>query len=240
MSSQAQNTARSHSHIQKVRDNRESVQKQVQQILGWTDLEYAELQESFGLDYLKINYGILSKVSHKLPASKVFWSWWRLHWMRKDVEFLDMIHLVFSNEYVAYYREIHEPANLSYYLNGSVISGVIKENTQSQSAQISQHLQGILAMVANVYGVTVEAIKSPYRPTELVDPRHMFCLVSKTIYPGLNEKAIAKEINRERSTVSTSIVRMRDFIKVNRTNREAYIKILTSLGHEDKIEPFAS
>lgn len=100
-----------------------AIQKmEVSNLLGWTDMQYAEFQEEMGIEYIKTELtpktlpqaqGDTSpSLAMELVKFKEFWSWWRLQWMRRDEEFLEMSTSLFPTEYEEYYRELHQPDSM--------------------------------------------------------------------------------------------------------------------------------
>jgi len=84
----------------------------VKNLLRWTDLEFATFQQEVGIDYLKNEFAIADELVHELTKYKAFWSWWRLQWMRRDKEFVEMSSILFPNEYDGYYRKLHDPSSV--------------------------------------------------------------------------------------------------------------------------------
>lgn len=85
----------------------------VQQILDWDDLKYNSFQEEMGLAYLAHHYGDAPLVD-RIPEHREFWGWWRQHWTRRELDFLDIQSLLFANEKEEYYRDLHNPEQISH------------------------------------------------------------------------------------------------------------------------------
>lgn len=113
------------SHIERIRRENAAVKTQVLNLLGWDELAFAEFQEAAGLEYLKIQFGSI-QIAADLPSHKAFWSWWLMHWKRRDQEFLEMSGLLFRDELEDYYRELHNPNGVPFHPHS-----VIMEETYS-------------------------------------------------------------------------------------------------------------
>ena len=112
-------------HINRMRTETALVKQRVQELLGWDDHQYGAFQEKMGLSYLDYHYGHAPLIS-RIPMHKEFWTWWRLHWLRRDREFVEMSSMVFSEEMEGYYRDQHDPAVIVH-----TPQGVILKNTYS-------------------------------------------------------------------------------------------------------------
>jgi hypothetical protein len=100
------------SHIEQVRQDAATLKTEVLNILGWDELRYAEYQEAMGRRYLEDVVGAGPEYTEEITRSGLYWSWWKLHWMRRDREFLDMSGLLFRHEHEGYYMELHQPGTM--------------------------------------------------------------------------------------------------------------------------------
>jgi hypothetical protein len=108
------------SHIERVRQENASIKTQVLNLLGWSELAFAEFQEAAGFAYLKAQFGDI-QLAADLPSHKAFWSWWLMHWVRRDREFLELSGLLFRHELEGYYREIHDPLSVPFRPHAAVM-----------------------------------------------------------------------------------------------------------------------
>lgn len=102
------------SHIETVRKEQALIKMQVQNLLGWDDMQYASFQEEMGLVYLRKLFGEGTPMIQEVPSHKGFWSWWKMHWLKRDREFLDMAGLLFRDEVLPYYEDLHHPAGIAF------------------------------------------------------------------------------------------------------------------------------
>jgi hypothetical protein len=109
------------SHIERQRQDQALVQTRIMNLIGWSDLQFAEYQESQGLAFLKCWLGADVPLVDDLPNHRAFWSWWRCYWTRRDREFLELSSLLFSHELESYYRETHEPGSLEFYPQAAIM-----------------------------------------------------------------------------------------------------------------------
>jgi DNA-binding LytR/AlgR family response regulator len=107
-------------HINRVRQITANVKMQVQNLLGWDDMQYAAFQEAQGYAYLNSLFANAPLADH-IPEHKEYWSWWKLHWLRRDREFLDMAGLLFPGEYQTYYEELHTPDTLAFRPHAAIL-----------------------------------------------------------------------------------------------------------------------
>jgi hypothetical protein len=114
-------------YIEKVRRENASIHTQVMNLLGWDELKYAEYQENVGREYLYNQFGEGSTLVDDIPNHKVFWSWWKLHWIRREREFLEMAGMLFAHELEEYYRELHHPDGVHFRPHADVLQATYEE-----------------------------------------------------------------------------------------------------------------
>lgn len=102
------------SYIEKVRQENASIQMQVMNLLGWDELRYASYQEEMGRLYLRSMFGQGTPLVDDIPNHREFWSWWKLHWIRRDREFLEMSSMLFKHEQEHYYNDLHHPDGMHF------------------------------------------------------------------------------------------------------------------------------
>ena len=71
-----------------IKDQKPPVKEQVCHILGWTEKDYADFQFRMGTNYLQYYIPRDPQGIDMLVDSKIFWNWWRNHWMFRDVAYL--------------------------------------------------------------------------------------------------------------------------------------------------------
>jgi hypothetical protein len=106
--------------VDKLQQQAALLKMQVQNILNWDDMEYARFQEAMGLDYLERNYGG-APLLDEIPKHREYWSWWRLHWMQRDLEFVEVSTMIYPTEQEAYYRRLHNPEAMHYKPHGIIL-----------------------------------------------------------------------------------------------------------------------
>lgn len=122
-------------HIEHERRAYAELVTQVLNVLGWDELKYARFQEGRGHNYLLETFGHKTPMLQEIPKHKIFWSWWKVQWMKRDRSFLDMLNLLKPNEYQEYYRDLHDPCSMPFRPHSetmarsyeSMISNLIKE-----------------------------------------------------------------------------------------------------------------
>jgi len=112
-------------HIQRIRQENASIKTQVLNLLGWDEMAFTEFQQNAGFEYLQEMFGDL-ELAADLPYHKAFWSWWLMHWTKRDREFLELSGLLFQNELESFYRDLHNPISIPFQPHG-----IIMEETYS-------------------------------------------------------------------------------------------------------------
>jgi len=98
-------------HIETIRMRNTSVVKEVKGLLKWSDLTFAGFQMKMGEEYVKHQFGD-DELASQIPNYKEFWSWWKLHWVKRDLDFLDIANMLFENELEEHYRKMHDPYSI--------------------------------------------------------------------------------------------------------------------------------
>jgi len=114
-------------HIESVRQRNASVRMQVLNVLGWDEMKYAQLQEQSGRDWVADRMGSDTYMSDEILKHRAYWAWWRMHWARRDAEFLDMAGMLFSKELESYYRELHTPNAIGYFPHSPILDATYGE-----------------------------------------------------------------------------------------------------------------
>jgi len=114
-------------YIQKVRQGNAAIKMQVQNLLGWDDLQYATFQQEQGYAYLRAQFDIDTPLVDRIPEHKEYWSWWRLHWIKRDREFLDMSNMLFKSEMEEYYRQLHDPESMAFWPHAAILEETYTE-----------------------------------------------------------------------------------------------------------------
>ncbi|MGQ0739091.1 MAG: hypothetical protein ACT4OJ_08550 [Bacteroidota bacterium] len=102
-----------------------SIQREVQALLNWNAQQWAQHVYECALSYLQKLMPEYPQIVRQISSSKTFWNWWKHHWEKRDMEFIEQIDL--SNDAiidpVAEYLEKHDPRTLAegIYLNGQVL-----------------------------------------------------------------------------------------------------------------------
>lgn len=123
-----------------------NVIQQVAELLGWTKEDHNQYVFDCAEAYLCGFIKDYPQVQSQLMKSSIFWKWWRTHWEKRDLEFIDHCYGTDDTrqDRVEIYKEHHDPRTLltAVYLNGQVleetyaemISKVTKSQTQKAVA----------------------------------------------------------------------------------------------------------
>ena len=101
-------------HIEKTRQQNAVTKLEVQNLLGWDDLRYAEYQEEMGREYIRQLFGEGTAMVDDIPNHREFWAWWKLHWAKRDREFVELAGMLFLHERESYYTDLHNPAGVAF------------------------------------------------------------------------------------------------------------------------------
>lgn len=70
----------------------ERLKRLVMALLSWTDMRYAEFQYEQGTRYLNAYLDADQYSIEVMENSRIFWNWWKNHWMLRDEEFMRLHH----------------------------------------------------------------------------------------------------------------------------------------------------
>jgi hypothetical protein len=112
------------SHTAKQRAIAKLIKARVIEILNWDELSYGEYVYKSGRAYLQAYIPNDPQGIDSLIESKIYWKWWRNHWMQRDAEFVNEAHDMSVAVRRVRYREIHDPQALAkeIYPNATILS----------------------------------------------------------------------------------------------------------------------
>lgn len=82
-------------------------------------------------------------------------------------------------------------------------------------------LEDLENFICKEFKITPEQLKGKCRRTEYVYPRQLFCYLMKLYSPRQSYVSIGRFINRDHSTVITSIEKVNDILDTDRAFRKA-------------------
>lgn len=100
------------------------VQNRIVSLLRWDDDRYSRFLFESGNAYLYAYIkGEAEEVIAQIKRSRSFWNWWKLHWEKRDIAFLDSAESVDWRLARQLYQNLHDAATLAgeIYPNGEVL-----------------------------------------------------------------------------------------------------------------------
>lgn len=113
-------------HIESIRRRNASCAQKVEQLLGWSTDQYTEFLYEQGMQYIELHYPNDS-VALSMAQHKEFWSWWKLHWLRRDRVFIGMTDLLFIGELEPYYKDLHDPKAIQFRIHSKALENTYEE-----------------------------------------------------------------------------------------------------------------
>lgn len=84
------------------------------ELLGWSEMQYAEFQYNTGIEYMELYTLGDEAICDDLLRSKIYWNWWKNAWANRDECFLvDNINLVDKVTAIAIYNGVHDALALA-------------------------------------------------------------------------------------------------------------------------------
>lgn len=114
------------------------MEKQIEQITGISPDDRSQIMYQAGLDYLGIQARGYEAVADEISRSRTFWSWWRMHWQKRDEAFINSMQESKISNHVALqlYHALHNPVPLSCEL--SLNGAVLQESYASLMGRLQQ------------------------------------------------------------------------------------------------------
>lgn len=95
------------SHTKHIATIQQITRNKVLAALGWDDLRYGAFIMARADAYLQYHIGADVDGVQLIKETTGFWAWWRNHWHRRDMLFLDEIKHLAPAEKVLYYEITH-------------------------------------------------------------------------------------------------------------------------------------
>ena len=117
-----------------------NTQKGVMALLLWDENKYAQYVYDCGIAYLNKYLPDYPQVVRQIIQSKVYWSWWKIHWQKRDLEFMEQCYNWDEGveARIEVYEQLQDPRTLAaaIYLNGQVLqesyAAMIQQLTKEQ------------------------------------------------------------------------------------------------------------
>jgi hypothetical protein len=112
----------------------------IMHILKCNEQEYFDKIYNGGLAYLHHYIGNESEaIISEISRSKTFWTWWKMHWQKRDEEFVDMVIAApEDNNWHLLYLEKHDPRTLARAIYPSGV--VLEESYDSMMQQLQKEV----------------------------------------------------------------------------------------------------
>ncbi|MEQ1677883.1 MAG: hypothetical protein ABL876_14330 [Chitinophagaceae bacterium] len=99
--------------------------KEVLRLIGWNQEQHNEYVYAVAEAYLSGFIPSYPQIQTQIMKSPIFWNWWRSHWEKRDMQFIDQCYGWDEGQdaRIEVYREQHDPRALltAVYLNGQVL-----------------------------------------------------------------------------------------------------------------------
>lgn len=111
--------------------------QKVMQLLDWNDLQYGYFQMEQAYAYL--NHMIPGDAwgKNELPQTASFWAWWRNHWHKRDMQFVDDAKKMDVRKRVLFYEITHNAEAIEYTPHSVILNDayakMIKQVTHVES-----------------------------------------------------------------------------------------------------------
>lgn len=107
------------------KENIAKIQKEIQTLVGLSEMEYAEKVFETGTDYIR-QYLAYDNYADAIVLSKIYWNWWKLQWHIRDMAFLKIAAWkshVQTTTYRDIYNRVHNVSDLvnEIYPNGYIL-----------------------------------------------------------------------------------------------------------------------
>ncbi len=120
----------------------------ITRMLGMTEEQYADMKYSYGLLYIETYIPNDAEARRHLESSKIFWNWWKNHWLLRDETFLVYAKDLYKMDRKAAYNQLHNPLMLAagWSLHGVALDasyanmiGIINKETAGKTKQMANN-----------------------------------------------------------------------------------------------------
>jgi len=102
------------SAIKEVKNLQAATRQRVLDLLNWNDLQYGTFQMEQAYGYLNHIIPDDAWGKNHLPHTATFWAWWRNHWYKRDVQFLEYAEGLSAKKAVLFYEVTHTPEAIEF------------------------------------------------------------------------------------------------------------------------------
>lgn len=94
-----------------------STKNRIMELLQWNEEQYANFQYKTGCQYLQSYIPNDPAGIDQLVESKIFWAWWKNHWLQRDEDFLNNAEVkdatASGHVLITMYEVMHDPYELT-------------------------------------------------------------------------------------------------------------------------------
>lgn len=110
------------SHAFSIKTMQQVTRRQVMKLLEWDDLQYGTFQMERAYAYIDLTMGADVWGVKELKETASFWAWWRNHWYKRDLLFVDEVKNLSVTERVYFYEITHDIDAIDYTPHTSIIT----------------------------------------------------------------------------------------------------------------------
>lgn len=77
------------SYTNHIKNEMQSTKARIMALLNWSEVDYGNFQYETGLLYLHAYIPDDIEGIDMLTRSRIFWNWWKNHWLQRDQDFLN-------------------------------------------------------------------------------------------------------------------------------------------------------
>jgi hypothetical protein len=96
-------------HTQQIKDEMQAVKLLVLAVLGWNPVDLLRFQRRMGTQYLQCYIPNDPAGIDMLVATDIFWNWWKLEWLIRDKQFLQLTQDCTPQSALSIYVNMHCP-----------------------------------------------------------------------------------------------------------------------------------
>ena len=96
------------SHVQEIKSIQQFTRDKVMRLIGWDNLQYGQFQMAQAEAYLDYHIGADVDGVQMIRESAQFWAWWRNHWHKRDMQFVEEVKDMDEAERVLFYEITHD------------------------------------------------------------------------------------------------------------------------------------
>lgn len=127
------------SHTFAIKTIQQVTRWQVMKLLQWDDLQYGDFQMERAYAYIEHTIGHDVWGVKELKETASFWAWWRNHWHKRDMQFVQDAKKLSIEERVLFYEITHDAEAIEFTPHATIIADAFAKMIYKETHREANH-----------------------------------------------------------------------------------------------------